>query len=680
MSDLDDELFEMVARRPAKRAGGARKKKAAAALGGDESDGEGAEVAEMRAQIGWVGEFGDGYGEDLLGDETDRAAFAGMGEVDREMLLEDRRGQRRALNDRLNILLEGRARERGEAVPQRGTGSARGKAAKEGTKAARAEELAAIREKRAADAARGPRGGAKYRRDSESEEGSEWSEGEGAPARRRPGDSDEDYDDAPGRRAAGKGKTREAQGGRGRGGRVSAYDSDEEDEDDVPEEPVEVLKDLLPGWIGRAMVLKWLHYPDLDKIMRGAFVRVFVGMDKGTNEPVFKIAEVAQVSKAERKYKVRELKHEIDTVLSCSIAGRTREVKLMHVSDKIPVEIEFREFRRVLEKSRAKLPSRHLVAAINARLKGARNKVWTAEEVKHVVGQRNAIRGENPYKRKQKLRLAVAEAREGGDIERLRRLEAELEEVEMLIQRMRNNMIDKEKSEKLSRVNKRHKGANLGGMPAAVDEYFGIHEVDAEAEDGDKGDAADDNFNPFMRRPTRSVNYAALGETKNEDRAAAMLGGGADASAKAEAAAEADAKMDMEVEEEAADDPNDPWAPVRRQFFRELDEEFKNAPTEVSILHDCPKPRCANTTEMGRKLFSEGFGKVMSFTFDFDLDVPVEMPPPIDKLADGLFYPPMSNSPASNLRERNFGRTISLDEYRERLAQAVAQAEQMQME
>jgi len=436
---------------------------------------------------------------------------------------------------------------------------------------------------------------------------------------------------------------------------------------------VEVLQDLLPGWIGRALIVKWLLYPDLDKILRGAFVRVFVGMDPATQERVFKIAEVARVGTGDRKYKVRELKHEIDTVLTCSIAGKKRDVKLMHVSDDMPKDVEFREFRRVLERSGTKVPSRHGVSLIKAKLKGARNKVWTAEEVKHVVVQRNAIRGENPYKRKQKLRLAVAEAREGGDIERLRMLEEELEEVEMLIKRMRHSMIDKETADKLSRVNKRHKGANLGGMAAADDEYGGIHDVGVEAEGGAEGGTADDNFNPFMRRPTRSVNYAALSKMKDEDRAAAMLGSGGDvvASGAAEAAAEADASMDMEVEEE--DDPNDPWAAVRRQFFRELDNEFKDAPKEVAILKECPKPRCAETTEMGRKLFSEGFGKVMSFTFDFDLDVPVEMPPPVEKLSDGLFYPPMSNGPASNMRERNFGRTISLDEYRERLAQAEAQ-------
>jgi len=665
MSDLDDELLDLVAR-PARRktVGGGRKKRAAAV---EDGEGEDAEVAELRSQIGWVGEVGDGYDADLLGDDADRGEFDRMGEVDREMLLEDRREKRRALNDRLNILLEGMARRRGEAVPKKREGR-KASGAKEGSKAARAEELAAIREKRAADAAN--RGRVQYRSESDRSE----SEDE-----RRPGDSDEDYYEES-KRGRGRGAAaRRETAGRGRG-RKSAYDTEtdeemKEEEDGEAAEPVEELKDLLPGWVGRAKILQWLLYPDLGKILRGAFVRLHVGKDPTTGEPVFKIAEVDRVGKSESKYRLRELKHEIDTVLTCSIAGKGRDLKLVHVSDSMPSEAEFRAFKRAVEQRGMRVPSRQDVAGTNARLRAARNKVFSAEEVKHIVGQKKAISGENPYKRKHKLKLKLAHAVDSGDGVLQMELEAELREVENVIKRLRSSMIDRDAAEKLSRVNKRHKGANLGAdRRGEEEEYMDGHDLGGEEE---KGDGVDDTFNPFMRRPTRSVNYAALSKMNEEEKAAAMLGGDAAAPpAKSEGAPSDGGGVGMnevDMEEAQEEDPNDPWADVRKKYFRELDEEFKDVPIGNPVIDECPLPRCATSTEVGKKLFSEGFGKVMAYTFDFDLDVPVEMPPPVDQLPEALFYPPMSSSPASNLRERKFGRIISLAEYRERLSALEAQ-------
>ena len=76
---------------------------------------EGAEG--MRERMGWVGVFGDGFGEDLVGDSGDRGRLEGMGEGERERVLEERRGKRRAMHEAMDAwAAEQRRREAGGAA------------------------------------------------------------------------------------------------------------------------------------------------------------------------------------------------------------------------------------------------------------------------------------------------------------------------------------------------------------------------------------------------------------------------------------------------------------------------------------------------------------------------------------------------------------------------------------
>ena len=59
--------------------------------------------------------YGDGFGDDLMGDDDDRARLAGMTELEREEILADRRDARAKIQDRKRIIQMAREKKEREA-------------------------------------------------------------------------------------------------------------------------------------------------------------------------------------------------------------------------------------------------------------------------------------------------------------------------------------------------------------------------------------------------------------------------------------------------------------------------------------------------------------------------------------------------------------------------------------
>jgi RNA polymerase-associated protein RTF1 len=478
-----------------------------------QSDGEGSDGEDPNDP------YGDGFGDDLMGDDDDRAKLSAMTELEREELLADRRDRRAQTRDRERIIQmarEKKAREAGgkkkfrqsdaDAVTGRKSKRVAGEEATRGA-TDKSRALAEIARKKTT------RGDAEEDRETD-EDSDEYDDS----------DEEEVRDELDGispvrekrkptsTRARGKVKW----GRRGGGSESDASDdasdaSDDDDDDDgdgVPASEPQIRKMFLK----RQALEKWVFEPYFAQFAPGCMVRIGIGVDTKTGDNRYRIAEIKAVAEGKHEgFHLRE--YELPAGAGGASAKRTpywlvlkfgkheRAFKINEVSNGDPTSKEFAEWFAQLANDDRKPPRARDFIVASENIKAAERYRYTSEDVHLMLKKRQEKKGGfhvNLANQKEVLRRLIERAKAEGDDDAVARLSEQYEEVV----RQLAIKLDKGGTQAImANINKRNNQINDANLSRTAAEAI------ARAKSGKPDTSMND---PFQRRPTRMATYYTI--------------------------------------------------------------------------------------------------------------------------------------------------------------------------
>ena len=461
-----------------------------------QSDGEGSDGEDPNDP------HGDGFGDDLMGDDDDRARLAGMTELEREEILADRRDRRAQIADRKRIIAMAREKKEREAGGKKKFRPADAEAAA-GRKSKRVAGEEATRGTTSKSKALAEIARKKQRREAE-EDSDEDSDEYG---------TDEDLEDED---LDGILPQREKRRPPARGRRDDDSDVSDDDEEDgggdaVPASEAQIRKMFLK----RATLEKWIAEPYFSQLAPGCMVRVGIGLDKKSGEPRYRLAFITQVAEGKHgSYPLAEYelvgKPGVKTPfwLVLKFGRHERAFKANEVSNQEPTAKEFAEWTAQMQQDEQKpLRVRDADAALE-NIKAAENYRYTSEDVQLMLKKRQEKKGgmtHNLANQKEVLRRLLERAKAEGDDDAAAQLAAQLDEVV----RKLTAKLDKGGTQAImANINKRNNAINDANLSRTAAEAI------ARAKSGKPDESAND---PFSRRPTRMATYYTINGEKEKD-------------------------------------------------------------------------------------------------------------------------------------------------------------------
>jgi RNA polymerase-associated protein RTF1 len=368
-------------------------------------------------------EFVYKYGEDLLGDEGDRAYVDGLTEMDRELIMSERYEEREDAKERHDLMVKKKAKKREEEDASIPVKSSRGrKANKEDAKTKQVlAELKARRQKKKAEEAEDeeePEEEAEMD-DDESESENEYGSSKkkkkkkskkgkgktGSKSRAVVDDEEEEeeWDDDSGRKGG-------RRGSRSRGQLVGddsedeARDSDASDDSDAGTGKSKglpaSLEQIQKIRLSRHRMEHWVHEPFLAEVVVGCFVRIGIGTGKDGNQ-VYKCAEITGVEDGSaytlgntRTRKRIKLKHGVEEKL----------FKMASISNADFTPQEFARWKADMEDHSLRVINEKGVAKKEAVILKFKMKEHTGSDVKAILDEKRragVVKGNTEYQSKQ---------------------------------------------------------------------------------------------------------------------------------------------------------------------------------------------------------------------------------------------------------------------------------------
>ena len=486
--------------------------------------------------------WGDGFGEDLMGDETDRDALSKMTELEREELLAERKDVRAQTLDRKRIIEMAREKKQREAP-----GGGGGKRFKQSD----ADALTGRKSKRVAGEEQARGGTSKSKALADIARKKERRVGAGG------SDEDDDDDDSD---EYGSGSeedegldgilpTREKRApARRRGGQRGESDSDSDDSDDedgvgdnVPASEAQIRRIFLK----RSTMEKWIAEPFLKSHVPGCMVRVGIGIDNKTGDNRYRVAEIVDVVSEKHGKYVLEPYEIVPTAqrnspatpfwLLLKFGDNQRAFRLSELSNGEPRYVlyfpnpntvcrlsrviththyerltlflynpsgrEFSEWQAAARETNQKPLRLKNVNASVANITAAENYRYTSEDVHTMLRVKNEKKGgmtHNLANQKEVLRRLIERAKAEGDDDAVAQLSAQYTEV---VERLTVKLDKGGTQAIMAEINKKNNAINDANLSRTAAEAV------ARAKSGKKDESMND---PFSRRPTRMVSISHL--------------------------------------------------------------------------------------------------------------------------------------------------------------------------
>ncbi|KAG2262219.1 hypothetical protein Bca52824_069298 [Brassica carinata] len=512
------------------------------------------------------------FGDDLYKNEEDRQKLAGMTEFQREMILAERADKKGDKNFTEKLRSK---RENEKTTPvskkdthplpaSRGVRSSARSADRAAAKDDALNELRAKRMKQQDPAA--------LRKLRDASKGGSGSSRDFSSMKRKPlassklcssSDSDRSQSDDEG----------------SNGGMV---DSDD-DRSDVP-----TYEDIKEITIRRSKLAKWFMEPFFEELIVGCFVRVGIGRSK--SGPIYRLCAVKNVDAADpdKAYKLEnKTTHKYLNVFWGNETSAARWQMAM-ISDGHPVEEEYRQWIREVERTNGRLPSKQDVSEKKEAIKRINSFVYSAETVKQMLQEKKSasVRPMNVAAEKDRLRKELEVAESKNDEAGVERIKAKIKQLDA----SRNKKGVDKKALKLFEMNKKNRAENFKNASE-------VKSITASLKAGEAG------YDPFSRRWTRSSNYyngknSGKDVGDNEAAVAAAVGtngedgGGVEATEAAlEAAAEAGKLIDTR-------------APIGQGAEQNLMHNFE-LPLSLAALQKYGGPQGVQKAFMARKQVTE---------------------------------------------------------------------------
>uniref|UniRef100_A0AAY4DGZ4 RNA polymerase-associated protein RTF1 homolog n=1 Tax=Denticeps clupeoides TaxID=299321 RepID=A0AAY4DGZ4_9TELE len=357
--------------------------------------------------------FRDGYGDDLMGDEEDRARLEQMTEKEREQELFNRIEKREVLKRSFEINL----RKIIEVI-------------KQDKKSQAMEELKAEREKkknRTAEllAKRQPLTTSEVYSDDEEEE-----------------EEDDDKSSVKSDRSS----------------RSSSFDEDEEKEETPPKsQPVSLPEELNRIRLSRHKLERWCHMPFFAKTVTGCFVRIGIG--NSSSKPVYRVAEIIDVVETAKVYQLGTTR--TNKGLQLRHGNDTRVFRLEFVSNQEFTENEFMKWKEAMIIGGMQVPTLDEITKKEQSIKEAVNYKFNDKDIEDIVKEKDRFRKAPPNYAMKKTQLLKdkAMAEESGDGEKVKVIQDQLNELEE-----RAEALDRQRTKNISAIsyiNQRNRSWNI---------------------------------------------------------------------------------------------------------------------------------------------------------------------------------------------------------------------------
>ncbi|CAL8098873.1 unnamed protein product [Calicophoron daubneyi] len=201
------------------------------------------------------------------------------------------------------------------------------------------------------------------------------------------------------------------------------------------EELVSSVSDLSRIRLSRFKMEKWVHMPFFDDLVKGCFVRINIGLNQGV--PVYRCAEVVDVLETQKIYDLGDTRTNKGVVLR--IGKDQSTFRLAFVSNSDFLQAEFDSWMRRITDANMKPPTMAFVRRKAADIQEAIVRPIRDERVVEQIIQSKRRFQKAPTNfamRKAELMKERELAEANGDTEALRRVDLELEEIELQAERI----------------------------------------------------------------------------------------------------------------------------------------------------------------------------------------------------------------------------------------------------
>ncbi|XP_036818541.1 RNA polymerase-associated protein RTF1 homolog [Oncorhynchus mykiss] len=409
--------------------------------------------------------FRDGYGEDLMGDEEDRARLEQMTEKEREQELFNRIEKREVLKRRFEIKKKLKTAKKKEKEEKKKNHEEEQKKKRERSssghhedrthqdqqvvmshnkerrtkrdekldkKSQAMEELKAEREKKKTRTAellakRLPLKTSEVYSDDEEEEEEE---------------EDDDKSSVKSDRSS----------------HSSSYSEDEEKEETPPKsQPVSLPDELNRVRLSRHKLERWCHMPFFQKTVSGCFVRIGIG--NSSTKPVYRVAEIVDVVETAKVYQLGTTR--TNKGLQLRHGGDTRVFRLEFVSNQEFTENEFMKWKEAMIIASMQVPTLDEINKKEQAIKEACNYKFNDKDIEDIVKEKDRFRKapSNYAMKKTSLLKDKAMAEESGEGDRAKEIQDQLNELEE-----RAEHLDRQRTKNISAIsyiNQRNRSWNI---------------------------------------------------------------------------------------------------------------------------------------------------------------------------------------------------------------------------
>uniref|UniRef100_A0A1L8DH65 Putative paf1/rna polymerase ii complex n=1 Tax=Nyssomyia neivai TaxID=330878 RepID=A0A1L8DH65_9DIPT len=284
--------------------------------------------------------------------------------------------------------------------------------------------------------------------------------------------------------------------------RSSSSESEDEQKSSLPKRPTYITNrdELNKIRLSRHKMERFVHLPIFERVVTNCFVRISIGNHNG--KPVYRVAEIVGIVETAKVYQLG--KSRTNKGMRLRHGTQERVFRLEFISNQDFSESEFQKWRDVCACSDTELPTLELQQQKVRDIKEAMAYEYKEEDIEKIIEEKNRFRAfpTNYAVRKTILMKQRDEAQTSGDNTLERELDAQIKELDE-----RASELDKKRSHSLSSIsyiNNRNRRRNVEEAEKAI-----MEEVRA-----NKGIKIDD---PFTRRSTKPRMAFKAGEHVEEE-------------------------------------------------------------------------------------------------------------------------------------------------------------------
>ncbi|XP_075699433.1 RNA polymerase-associated protein RTF1 homolog [Rhinoderma darwinii] len=399
-------------------------------------------------------EFCDGYGDDLMGDEEDRARLEQMTEKEREQELFNRIEKREVLKRRFEIKKKLKTAKRKEKKEKKK------KHDEEQEKKKQTQILEAQAQVTSHNKERRSKRDEKLDKKSQAMEElraeREKRKNKTAEliARKQPLKTSEVYSDDEEEEEDEKSSEKSDRSSR------SSSSSDEEMEtEEIPPKslPVSLPEELNKVRLSRHKLERWCHMPFFAKTVSGCFVRIGIG--NHNSKPVYRVAEITGVVETAKVYQLGSTR--TNKGLQLRHGSDQRVFRLEFVSNQEFTESEFMKWKEAMFSAAMQLPTLDEINKKEVTIKEAMNHKFNDQDIEDIVKEKERFRKAPPNYAMKKTQLLKdkAMAEEAGEQDRAKQIQDELNELEE-----RAEALDRQRTKNISAIsyiNQRNREWNI---------------------------------------------------------------------------------------------------------------------------------------------------------------------------------------------------------------------------